>query len=303
MKAPRIGTYILKGDLTLEEKLKITQEAGFDFICCGYNTLTADEGKIVRLCDKMGLPIDNTHLNGPKTNFIWGKDALADEICERYCREIAGAAALGIKRGIVHVTWGKKTIPDDPGEIGFARYEKIREAAEKNGFTVCIENSIFPNHFYSVLDRFDCPEFKHCFDCGHKNAFTPDIPIIEKYGNRLAATHIHDNDGEHDLHILPFDGTADWNWLAEQYASFEFSRDRICSEFGGTHSYEFDDCDEAAARECVSKMKIDPKHVRFDGNVAYFYENMSYEELNAILYERMSRLASMVAKSGTKKGL
>lgn len=33
---------------------------------------------------------------------------------------------------------------------------------------------------------------------------------MSRYGSRLMALHLHDNDGSSDQHCLPFDGTVDW---------------------------------------------------------------------------------------------
>ena len=37
--------------------------------------------------------------------------------------------------------------------------------------------------------------------------------IFEKFKDRIFAVHLHDNDKSDDLHLMPFDGTIDWNKL------------------------------------------------------------------------------------------
>ena len=34
---------------------------------------------------------------------------------------------------------------------------------------------------------------------------------FNKFKNRIFAVHLHDNDQSDDLHLLPFDGTLNWN--------------------------------------------------------------------------------------------
>ena len=34
---------------------------------------------------------------------------------------------------------------------------------------------------------------------------------FELFKDRIFAVHLHDNDKSDDLHLLPFDGTIDWN--------------------------------------------------------------------------------------------
>lgn len=291
---PKIGTYIPKGDLPIEDKLRILKDVGFDFICFGYGTFSG-KGVTPELLAKYGLGFDNIHLSGERTNYIWGNDALADEICERYCREIRECSEAGIHKGIVHVTWGKSVTPEPPSETGFARYTRIGETAAKYGFTVAVENSIFPDHFYSVLDRFTGPEFGHCFDCGHWNAFMKNEPVPEKYRDRLVATHIHDNDGKHDLHMLPFDGCADWDKIAEKLAGSAFSRKMICSEFSGPQFKEFSKFSEEQLHAEFSALKAyGTDDFVISGNTVSLYMNVPWDELIARLYGRMKKLSDMV---------
>lgn len=50
-----------------------------------------------------------------------------------------------------------------------------------------------------------------CLDTGHLHMTGGDIPsFIRKAGKRLIATHIADNDGRSDQHLLPGFGTIDW---------------------------------------------------------------------------------------------
>lgn len=291
---PKIGTYIPKGNLPTEDKLRLLKEVGFDFVCFGI-TRFREEKLTPETIAKHGLDFDNVHLSGEKTNFIWGDGELADTICQRYCNEIRECAEVGIKKGIAHVTWGRATLPEAPGERGFARFEKIGETAAKYGFTIAIENSIFPDHFFSVLDRFTTPEFGHCFDCGHWNAFLKDQKVIEKYSERLVATHIHDNDGKHDLHLLPFDGCADWDDIAKKFAGAEFSRKMICSEFSGPQTKEYEGKSAEELNKIFSSLKIygtDSMTIR-DGAID-LYTNVPYDELIFRLYERMKKLSDMI---------
>lgn len=296
---PEIGAYVIGNpEIPAEDRLRIFRDAGFDFVCFGMNGLK--EGITPEACDRAGIPFDNIHLSGAKTNFIWGTDPLADKVCDRYCREIREVSELGIHKGIVHVTWGQSTTPDAPGEIGFARYERIRQTAAECGFTVCVENSIFPEHFYSVLDRFTGPEFAHCFDCGHHNAFLKDHDILGKYGNRLAATHIHDNDGINDLHILPFDGTVDWEALAARFAKNSFASRMICSESGGPKTKEIAGKTAEEISVMLEPMRIDKSLVRIEDGKASFYENIPYDEFVSVLYGRMKRFSDMIEKAGSR---
>ena len=61
---------------------------------------------------------------------------------------------------------------------------------------------------------------------------TPDIDMMELYGDRLIYTHLNDNLGisdyngkfniQDDLHLLPMDGIADWEKIARQMNKFDY---------------------------------------------------------------------------------
>ena len=49
-----------------------------------------------------------------------------------------------------------------------------------------------------------------CLDFGHAHLDGDVIDAVETVSEHLIATHLHDNRGRSDDHLLPFDGTIDW---------------------------------------------------------------------------------------------
>ena len=49
-----------------------------------------------------------------------------------------------------------------------------------------------------------------CLDFGHAHLDGDVVDAIETVSEHLIATHVHDNRGRADDHLLPFDGTIDW---------------------------------------------------------------------------------------------
>ena len=49
-----------------------------------------------------------------------------------------------------------------------------------------------------------------CLDVGHAHIDGDVIDAIETVSEYLIATHLHDNAGRSDDHLLPFQGTIDW---------------------------------------------------------------------------------------------
>ena len=59
-----------------------------------------------------------------------------------------------------------------------------------------------------------------CLDIGHWHIVAgDDLSILERHGDRLIATHIHDNFGVTDDHLLPFNGRIDWNAVTAAIAA------------------------------------------------------------------------------------
>ena len=81
------------------------------------------------------------------------------------------------------------------------------------------------------MDYIPDPYHGFCWDIGHNLCYTPNIDMLEHYGNRLMCLHIHDNYGvtqpgnidyRDDIHLLPFDGVLDWEWFAAQLNRYHY---------------------------------------------------------------------------------
>jgi sugar phosphate isomerase/epimerase len=93
--------------------------------------------------------------------------------------------------------------------------EVLRRQAEPLGVTIAVE--VLPNelsrpaalvHFVEeVLE--DVP-VGICFDFGHAHMGGDVVDAIETVSEHLISTHVHDNRGRSDDHLLPFEGTIDW---------------------------------------------------------------------------------------------
>jgi len=92
--------------------------------------------------------------------------------------------------------------------------EEIAAIASPLGVRVALE--VIPNAMstaealVSLLDRLDMPEVGVCLDFGHAHMQGDVIDAIETLSGVLLATHVHDNHGRRDEHLVPFEGTIDW---------------------------------------------------------------------------------------------
>ena len=213
---PKFSTYSgVQMHTPIEERVAAIAEAGFDSVCLDFEKeLARTEGSWesqLALADKYRLPVENVHLTGKGMNAVWGEGEAGEAVTDRLITELRDMAALGIKVGVAHVTWGHG-LPEGTFECGCARYERAVEEAEKLGVVLALENSVYAEHVHYLLTHIKSPSLGFCYDSGHENAFTPGEDYLSRYSDILVALHLHTNDGKLDNHWLPFhpQGTIDW---------------------------------------------------------------------------------------------
>jgi sugar phosphate isomerase/epimerase len=119
---------------------------------------------------------------------------------------------------VVHL--GTPTSKNNPGDNNRAASgrsaEEICRLAEPLGVRVAFEvipNALStPTSLVSMLERdLEAPHAGICMDFGH--AFLGgDVPdAIETSAEHLIATHVHDNHGRSDDHLVPYSGSIDWD--------------------------------------------------------------------------------------------
>jgi sugar phosphate isomerase/epimerase len=127
-------------------------------------------------------------------------------------------------------------IPDsqEPGEgdnrADAARrsIEALHAAAEPLGVRLALE--VIPNRLSSpdrlvsfIEDDLDAGGIGICFDSGHAHLMGDIVDAVETISGHLVTTHVHDNGGRSDDHLLPFDGSIPWDptLMALQKIGFE----------------------------------------------------------------------------------
>ena len=147
------------------------------------------------------------------------------------------AASFGCKTYTVHIG------PYYPGmeEPIEEALEQLIPAAEKTGIILAIENGFDPGNapdaLLRYLTKFQSPFFGCCLDTGHANVMLPapgkdperyagyvkggwggkviqEPDPIGKLSAHIVTSHLHDNDGYADGHMLPGAGTVEWEkWI------------------------------------------------------------------------------------------
>jgi sugar phosphate isomerase/epimerase len=128
------------------------------------------------------------------------------------------AARIPFRTLVVHLgTPASKNNPGDNTRGAAVRSaEEICRLAEPHGIRVALEvipNALStPESLVTLLERdLDVTFAGICLDFGH--AFMGgDVPdAVETVAEHLFATHVHDNHGREDEHLVPYFGSIDWD--------------------------------------------------------------------------------------------
>jgi len=130
---------------------------------------------------------------------------LVEQIPFRYC--------------VQHVARHRDTPDDRKWDAAFSSLEHLSLFARARGVTIAIENTpgemATPLNLKNFLEQTRLTSVKICFDAGHahlEGGVTEALGIVRDI---VATTHLHDNRGERDDHLLPYEGTIDWSAALE----------------------------------------------------------------------------------------
>ena len=137
-------------------------------------------------------------------------------------REIEAALSIArtvpFKFLVVHlgVPIAQRPGPDDNNRQAAIRsIEAIHALAAPLGVRVAVEvmgNELStPVVLVDMLERaFEDTDIGVCMDVGHAHLLGDTAEAVETTSEYLITTHIHDNDGQNDDHLVPFLGSLDW---------------------------------------------------------------------------------------------
>lgn len=203
--------------LELEDRLRLIKGAGFGAVLLWWAVESTYEPPIPLKADtarRIGLEIENAHLQFKNMNCLWeeGLDG------ERYCNELVGlvasAATYGVPTLVAHLT--RTTTPPPFSELGFSRFMRLVDTAERVGVKLAFENLKVTDRLYDFMAKVGSSSVGVCFDSGHNNYVCPEKRICRDFKDRIFAVHLHDNFGTSDDHLIPFDGSADWRVIRNE---------------------------------------------------------------------------------------
>ena len=141
------------------------------------------------------------------------------EAMDELKRVIDVAEDLPFLRMILHMGGSREAADPRKRDAAFSTLEHLTLHARHVGVTICLENTTSemgePSYLRSFVDETRLTGLRFNFDIGHAHLADGEeagriARSLEPLKDLVASTHIHDNHGEKDEHLPPYDGTIDW---------------------------------------------------------------------------------------------
>ena len=186
------------------------------------------------LCQCVACAVDVVHVvvrtdpNAVPHPFVGhgdGLDAGLHTHQRQFCLEVVGfrvvlesADDLPFPRMVLHMGGSRETADPRKRDAAFSSLEHLTLHAHHAGVTICVENTTNemgdPDYLHSFVEETRLT-LRFNFDIGHAHlAEGPaDARIakgFEPLRDLIASAHVHDNHGEKDEHLPPYDGTIAW---------------------------------------------------------------------------------------------
>lgn len=206
-----------------DEQIALFKKTGFDAFFPMWSR-GCDFDSTARAARENEMIIQSVHAPFGNSAHMWGDDADAgaDALKELIsCLECC--AEYGVPIMVAHAFIGFND--HTPTAAGLERFGEAVKRAASLGVKIAFENTEGEEYLAALLSCFSGDNtVGFCWDSGHEMCYNRSRDLLALYGDRLLCTHLNDNlgikdyDGSityiDDLHLLPFDGIADWDGVA-----------------------------------------------------------------------------------------
>ena len=220
-------------DFGLEKTIDIFSEAGFEAIDFNadleeYYSDVHDKDfyvNVKKYAADRGITFNQTHAPFA-TSYV--EDEKTKIRFEEIVRSMKHSSWLGADMVVVHpgkhINYKEDNNYDLLMEYNFDFYKRLIPYAEEYNVKIAIENigGSITETSKGLLELFNTLNnnvFTICYDVGHANICGQNpADMIAEIGKHIGCTHIHDNDGVHDTHTLPYYGTIEWESVMSAFA-------------------------------------------------------------------------------------
>ena len=207
-----------------ERQIELIRAAGFDGFFCMYAD-GKNLGAVRRVADNCGAYFQSVHAPFVSMRKLWYPDDGTTAAVDELLRCIRDTANVGVSTVVAHAFIGFEY--HTPTQQGLDNVRLLVDEAKRCGVRLAFENTEGEEYIAAIMQAFaDQPHVGFCWDTGHEMCYNHSKDMLALYGDRLFCTHINDNLGVSDfcgnttwlddLHLLPYDGIADWSAVAKR---------------------------------------------------------------------------------------
>ncbi len=232
-----LSTHLFHGERLERSHLQAIADAGFaelELFATRSHVDYHDRGRLHEVrgwLQDLGLAVTSMH--GPIvesfTDGQWGRafsiatsdGARRQEALDEMHAAFEAARVLGCAALVVHLGLPREQpVPagdNDPRATGRS-LDAIAAMAGDTGVNLALE--LIPNELSTAAALADWLDAEQpglrtgavgiCLDLGHAHMLDGISDAAERLGGAILTTHVHDNNGREDSHLVPFQGTIDW---------------------------------------------------------------------------------------------
>ena len=141
------------------------------------------------------------------------------EAMDELKRVLDSSEDLPFSRMILHMGGSREAADERKRDAAFSSLEHLVLHAKHAGVTICVENTTSemgdPAYLRSFVDETRLTGLRFNFDIGHAHLADGSeaervAKSFEPLRELIVSAHVHDNHGEKDEHLAPYDGAIDW---------------------------------------------------------------------------------------------
>jgi len=141
------------------------------------------------------------------------------EAMDEFKRAIDVAEELPFSRMVMHMGGSREAADPRKRDAAFSTLEHLVLHAKHIGVTLCVENTTSemgqPEYLRAFVEETRLTGLRFNFDIGHAHLSDGEeaeriAKAFEPMRELVTSVHLHDNHGEKDEHLPPYDGSIDW---------------------------------------------------------------------------------------------
>ena len=206
----------------IEDQIRHIHKAGFHFISVGADTVHSrffdkrDFTGILKLVSRESLFVESAHIPfGPGYNISDKDKSDRRKAVNNTMEFLKHTADYGIPLAIIHPHHYLQESREEVFKKSLESLKTIIESKPKE-IRMAVENLPTADGNWicsNLLNNLDKSKIGFCYDSSHENMSGRSFEILRKYHERITTTHLSDNHGQSDEHLIPGEGNIDWKRL------------------------------------------------------------------------------------------